>query len=76
MAQTIKITEDISLVIEDRLLEKLIIVPKKTGKRSKLRRLSVMRNNLIKDAQALQREAKRHKPFVKISYSSVKTEMS
>lgn len=66
MSQTIRVTDDISIVFGDRMLEKLVLVPPKTGKRNKMRRMAVMRANLIRDARALQRESRRHKATSKI----------
>lgn len=59
----ISVSEDITFIFSDKLLTKLITVPPKTGKRSKDRRMSVMRHNLIRDALILQRESRRHLPF-------------
>lgn len=66
MSQTIKITDDVSIVLSDRLLGTLVVVPPKAGKRNRYRRLAVMRHNLIKSAQVLTREGRRHKPYLNI----------
>lgn len=75
MSQTIIVTDDISIVISDRLLGTLAVVPQKTGRRNKYRRLSVMRRNLIASAKALSRESHRHKPFLQVVSANIQTDL-
>jgi hypothetical protein len=76
MSYTIKITDDVSLVLSDRLMGTLVIVPRKTGKRNKFRRLAIMRYNLIMAARVLSRESRRHKPFIDIDSAKVYKDLS